>query len=191
MTVQPFREAREGGHVHLALALDGLELFVLRDEGGYASIEARGQAIVVRLREAWAAGPGRFLAKHGESGAQVIFHASEKGTQPTIELLTISAGDADAYTLRSGRNVTPDLLALYWADLLSDYWAVAHGEPPGRLLAVHEGGALGVLHQALVNLDETNGTLRAAAERVPSSTLHHLERLARAVPMEYGPWREL
>ncbi len=186
-TVHPLREARGGGHVHLVLALDGLELLVLRDEGGYASIETRGRAVVERLREAWAAGCGRFRAEHPASGAQVVFRAgSDERKQQMIRVLTVSAGDARAYELRSGRSVTPDLLARYWADLFSDFWAVAHGEAPERLLALHEGQALGVLREALAQLDEPDGTLRAAAERVPSSTRHHLQRLARTVPMEYG-----
>ena len=186
-SAHPLLEARGGGHVHLVLALNGLELLVLRDEGGYASIETRGRAVVERLREAWAARRGRFRAQRAASGAQVVFHAgTDARKQQMIRVLTVSAGDARAYELRSGRSVTPDLLARYWADLLSDFWAVAHGEPPERLLALHEGEALGVLREALAQLDESDGTLRAAVELVPSSTRHHLQRLARTVPMEYS-----
>ncbi len=187
-TAHPLREERAGGHFHLALALDGVELLVLRDEGGYASIETRGRAVVGRLREAWAAGRGRFQAARAASGAQVVFRAgADERKQQMIRVLTVSAGDARAYELRSGRSVTPDLLAMYWADLFSDFWAVAHGEPPERLLGLHEGEALRVLREALAQLDGPDGTLRAAAELVPSSTRHHLQRLARAVPIEYGP----
>ncbi len=186
-TAHPLLEARGGGHLHLALALDGVELLVLRDEGGYASIETRGRAVIERLREAWAAGRGRFRAQTAASVAQVVFRAGADETkQQMIRVVTVSAGDARAYELRSGRSVTPDLLANYWADLFSDFWAVAHGEPPERLLALHEGEALGVLREALAQLDEPDGTLRAAAELVPSSTRHHLQRLAQTVPMEYG-----
>ncbi len=187
-TSHPLHEARAGGHLHVALALGGLDLLVLRDEGGYASVETRGRAVVERLREAWAVGRGRFQVQHAASGAQVVFHAGpDERKQQTIRVLTVSAGDARAYELRSGRRVTPDLLAGYWADLLSDFWAMAHGEPPERLLALHEGEALGVLHEALMRLDEPDGTLRAAAELLPSSTRHHLERLTQALPLEYGP----
>lgn len=186
-SAHPLLEARAGGHSHLALALGGLDLFVLRDEGGYTSIETRGRAVIERLREAWAAGRGRFRAVPAASGAQVVFRAAADGTeQQMLGVLTVSARDARAYELRSGRSVTPNLLAMYWADLFSDFWAVAHGEPPERLLALHEGEALGVLREALAQLDEPDGALRAAAELVPSSTRHHLQRLARTVPMEYG-----
>ncbi len=185
-TVHAVPEARSGHHLHLALALDDVELLVLRDEGGYASMEARGRAAVERLREAWAAGRGRFRAQHAVSGSQVVFRAGADGKQQTIRMLTVSAGDARAYELRSGRSVTPDLLAMYWADLFSDFWAVAHGEPPEQLRALHEGEALGVFHEALVSLDGPDGALRAAVELLPSSTRHHLQRLARTVPMEYS-----
>ncbi len=183
----PLLEARGGGHFHVVLALDGLDLLVLRDEGGYASIETRGRAVIERLQEAWAAGRGRFRAQPAASGAQVVFRdGAEEAKQQMIRVLTVSARDAHAYELRSGRSVTPDLLARYWADLFSDFWAVAHGEPPERLLTLHEGEALRVLREALAQLDEPDGTLGAAAELVPSSTRHHLERLARTVPVEYG-----
>ncbi len=186
-TAYPLLEARGGGHFHVVLALDGLDLLVLRDEGGYASIETRGRAVIERLQEAWAAGRGRFRAQPAASGAQVVFRdGAEEAKQQMIRVLTVSARDAHAYELRSGRSVTPDLLARYWADLFSDFWAVAHSEPPERLLALHEGEALGVLREALAQLDEPDGTLRAAAELVPSSTRHHLQRLARTVPVEYG-----
>jgi hypothetical protein len=188
ITAHPLHEARGGNHFHLALALSGLELLVLRDEGGYASIETRGRVVLERLGEAWTAGRGSFRAQRAASGAQVVFHArADESEQQFIQVLTVSAGDARAYELRSGRSVTPDLLARYWADLFSDFWAVAHGEPPERLLAIHHGEALGVLREAFVQLDEPDGTLRAAAELVPSSTRHHLQRLAKAVPVEYGP----
>jgi hypothetical protein len=63
--------------------------------------------------------------------------------------------------------VTPDLLARYWADLLSDFGAVSRGERPERLLALHEGEALAVLREALARLGEPDRTLGAAA-RAPS-----------------------
>ncbi len=186
-TASPHPEERAGHHVHLVLALDGLELLVLRDEGGYPSIESRGRAVIERLGEAWAAGRGRFTAQRVGSGAQVVFRAgTAEGTQQTILVLKVSTGDARAYELRSGRGVTPDLLARYWADLLSDFGAVSRGERPERLLALHEGEALAVLREALARLGEPDRTLGAAAEGVPSSTRHHLLRLAQTVPMEYG-----
>jgi len=49
-----------------------------------------------------------------------------------------------------------------------------------------EAQALGVLREALARLDESDGKLRAAVELVPSSTRHHLQRLARTVPVEYS-----
>ena len=186
-TAYPHPEERSGHHVHLVLALDGLDLLVLRDEGGHPSIESRGRAVIERLGEAWAAGRGRFTVQHVGSGVQVVFRAgTDQETQQTILVLKVSTGDAIAYERRSGRGVTPDLLARYWADLLSDFGAVSRGETPKRLLALHEGEALAVLREAFAHLGEGDRTLGAAAEGVPSSTRHHLLRLAQTVPMEYG-----
>lgn len=186
-TLHPLLEKRGGGHVHLSLAMDGLEFLVLRDEGGYASIESRGRAIVARLDEVWGAAVGHFRMQRLGSGAQIVFLVgSDQGKPRTIRVMSVSTGDAQGYELRSGRSVTRDLLARYWADLLSDLWAVAHDEPPERLLTIHEGEALTLLREARSRLAESDRTLRAAADGVPGATRHHLQRLARTVPLEYG-----
>ena len=187
ITTHPVLEARAGDHYHLALALDGLEIMVLRDEGGFESVATRGRAIAARLGEAWAAGRGQFRAERTASGARLAFRPRADGESQQILVLSVSAADARAYALRSGRNVTPDLLAMYWADLFSDFWSVAYGDPPERLMRLHEGEALGILLEALVRLEGSESTLRAAADLVPSSVRHHLQRLAQAVPMDYGP----
>ena len=191
-SVVPLLEQRGGGHLHASLFLHGLEILVLRDEGGHESVEARGSAVIEGLREAWTADSGRFQARQTAKGTEIIFRAGAAGrnTSRTIPVMTVSAGDAHGYEIRSGRDVTHDLLARYWADLLSDYWSVDHGERPRLLSTVHEGEALEALDRALEQLEEPTRNLESAAERIPSTTRHHLERLARTIPMDYDRARK-
>ena len=186
---QPAHEERSGNHLHLALTLSGLEVLILRDEGAFLSLQARAVEVARRLDAALALGDGAFYKSDGARGPSVVFQSG--ASRQRIMVLEISAADARAYQIRSGRQVTRGLLAAYWADLLSDFGAIAMGRPPGRTVALHDGDSLGVLYEALRSSRGQGGGLRGAAELLPSSVRHHLERLASAVPVDYdrrGKW---
>lgn len=184
-TTVTVQEEDAGDHTHVAVAFSGLQLLILREEGRYPSIGARATAVAGQLRAAWAAGDGEFRRGLVEGTEAVIFHSALDGQD--IVVVAATAGDAYAYEIRSGRHVTPELLARYWTDLLSDYWAViARGSPPTRLLGIHEGEALGVFYHALHSAPGPGDqTIDAAADLLPSSVRHHLARLAATVPGEY------
>ncbi len=180
-SAEVFHEERSGGHVHMVVLVEGVRLLVLRDEVEYASPEARAAALLRRLEAAGALGDGAFYSRPAGS---VVFRPASG--QRDIAVLAVSAADAHAYQLRSGRIVTREILAAYWSDLLSDFWALSFGRPPRRTMALHDGEALGVLFEALERSPGgSEGRLRAAAEWLPRSTRHHLERLAAAVPIDY------
>ena len=183
VSFHPVQEERSGDHFHMALTLSGLEVLILRDEGTFPSMQARALKVAQRLDAALALGDGAFYMSSGAGGPSVVFRGAV--THQRITVLEVSAADARAYELRSGRQVTRGVLAAYWADLLSDFGAIAMGRRPSRTLALHDGDALGVLYQALRSSVGQGGGLRAAAELLPSSVKHHLERLASAVPIDY------
>ncbi len=176
-----------GGHVHLTLDLEGLRLLVLRDEAGYASIESRGRTIVRRIEEAWAEARGEFRARRLGANAEVVFVADSPGeSSKSTRIMTVSGGDAQGYELRSGRGVTRDLLARYWADLFSDFWSLDHGDRAKRLLAIHEGEALALLGESLAQPERFERSLRSALKNLPAASRHHLQRLAETIPPQYG-----
>jgi len=184
-------EERSGHHLHLAVTFSGLEVMILRAEGSFPSIQARAAEVVQRLDAAVALGDGSFVAGSDARGPNVVFQSAASGERVTV--VEVGAGDAHAYERRSGRQVDRALLAAYWADLLSDFWDVSMGRPPRRTVGLHDGDALGVLHEALKSSVGQAGGLRAAAELMPSSLRHHLERLTAVVPVDYegpGDWAD-
>lgn len=179
-------EEGAGGHTHVAVALAGVPLLILRDEGKYASIGVRAEDVVRRLTQARGLAEGEFRAAHVGVSDAVVFRDSSK--RPELVVLSVSAVDAHAYQKRSGRLVTPDDLAAYWADLLNDYWDLfVRAKPPRRLVNLHEGEALSTLYRIA---SEASGKgderLASAVQRLPQPALHHLQRLAAAVPLEFG-----
>ena len=183
-SIAPYHEDRSGGHDHLVVRLDRIELLILRDEGRYRSIDARASQVTEQLEAALAAGDGGFFAVPIKAAFEVEFRPAS--AQPALSVVVANASDAAAYQSRSGRTVSPELLATYWADLLSDFWSIVFGRTPGRLRGVHVGETLGVLHQALWSSGGEAG-LWGAAELMPSSEQHHLERLAAAIPVDFSP----
>jgi len=184
VSFQPAEEELSGGHLHMAMTLGGLEVLILRDEGSFPTVRARAREVAHRLTTVLTLDGGCcFLDSAGERGPAVVSQESASGERITI--LEVTAADAHAYQLRSGRRVSRELLAAYWADLLSDYLALAQGRPPERTLALHDGDALGVLHQALRSSGVRAGDLRGAAELLPQSVRHHLERMTAVIPVDY------
>ncbi|HEY4490829.1 MAG TPA: hypothetical protein VI958_02470 [Acidobacteriota bacterium] len=179
-------EEGSGHHVHKAITLGGIRLFILRDEGTHASIAARAAETVQRLDKAASLGEGSFFAAHSGKSDAIYFRSTSPGKDTLI--VSVTVGDARACQKRSGRVVTPDLLAQYWADLLNDYWdIVLFGKPPSRLVNLHEGDALQELYQ-LAQASNLNGDqgFESAIRQMPRSLQQHLERLASVIPADYG-----
>ncbi len=184
---EPFSESGAGQHHHSVVTLAGVQVLVLRDEGSFSSVAARAGVIVKQLNRAASLGPGRFRADHSPAGDSVMFQG--KDVQNPLFVLKVSSSDAMAFRRRSGRAVTPALLAGYWSDLLSDYWSVAISRTaPVRLSDVHEGQALGALSEQWEKSGEARETRLVDAVRLlPRQTQQHLRDLATTIPRDYKP----
>ena len=182
---EPMKEPGSGRHHHQVLTLSGIRLFLLRDEGGYPTVTARARAVVDRLRAASAMDGGQFQPVHVAGSDAVMFTVT--GTTQTVIVVSVSAQDASAYQRRSGRRVTPDLLAAYWSDLLTDYWSLAlDGRPPVRLAKLHEGEALQELYDGLdTSIKDDADRLAGAFQSLPKQEREHLLRLATSVPRDF------
>ena len=182
---EPLKEPGSGRHHHQVISLSGILLFVLRDEGGYPSMTARARAVVDRLRAASAMDDGQFQPVHVAGSDAVMF--TTIGTTRTVIVVSVSAQDASAYQRRSGRQVTPDLLAAYWSDLLTDYWSLAlDGRPPVRLANLHEGEALQELYDVLdMSIQNNADRLTVAFKALPKQERDHLSQLAVSVPRDF------
>lgn len=186
VSFRDFYEERGGSHPHMVITLSGLEILILRDEGAFASMNARAQEVAQRLETALALGDGSCFSVSTASGPTVVFQSAS--THQRVTLIEVTNSDARSYEIRSGRQVTTDLLAAYWSDLLSDFIAIAMGRSPKRTVALHHGEALGMLYKALRNsAGQGRGGLLGAADLLPSSVRHHLERLTAGVPIDYEP----
>lgn len=182
----PVAEDRAGHHAHVAVALGGLEVFVLRDEASYGSIADRAEALAAQLEAARARGDGEF--RHASIGGKdtVVFRSADGQTQ--VVITSVTPRDARAYEIRSARKVGTTLLARYWADLLSDYWSiiVVHSAPK-RLTGLHDGEALTALFRGLdKDTENDRHDVQTLIGMLPSSVQYHLRQLARAVPIDYG-----
>ena len=166
-----------------------LRIFVLRDEGGYASIEDRAWTVAQGLEDARRLGRGEFLSVHTGGADTVVFRPNP--SQEEVRVLSVTRRDARAYGIRSGRRVTPDLLAAYWSALLNDYWAIAFEQtPPSRTVSIHEGEALTKLYQAVVRSSENGAqNLGSVAQQLPRDARRHLDRLAAVVPVDFSEER--
>ncbi len=187
---EPFEEVAANGHGHRIITLAGLRLFVLRDEGQYPSVAARGNAVVSRLEEAASFGSGTFQPIH-ISGKEVVMFSRHRSTSPVV-IVSVSEDDAYTYQLRSGRRVTPELLAAYWSALLSDYWSIVIAdEPPARLSGLHEGQALQVLYDrwAVSSASEDYSKLTITLLSLSNQQREHLLRLAKWVPRDFNTHR--
>ena len=177
-------EEAAGGHLHAYVTLNGLPILILRDEGGFQSVEKRGEKVASNLEKAMAIGDGRFRVQHEKGTELVVYQGADLREVPII---TINHRDVQAYDVRSERRLNSDLLAAYWAALLNDYWAIAllH-RAPSRLVNLHRGDALLLLFKLVKRPGSDEQTdLGAAVRQLPGTIQRHLERLARAVPDDF------
>ena len=183
--IEPFRETGSGHHLHNAINLAGVRMLVLRDERSYSSIEARASAVVKRLNQAASKGEGNFHPIQATGADSVMFYASNMHAPRMI--MKVSDSDAKAYQRRSGRAVSPNLLAAYWSDLLSDYWSIVISKSsPARLSDLHEGEALTALHEQWKSSSEMDtARLTDAVQLLPRQQQQHLLRLAATVPHDF------
>ena len=186
--VQAHEEAWAGAHRHAMILIDGVPLLVLRDEGGYATIEARAHALVSRLAAAAREPDGWFSRAGSGSATTITFSGTDDGATTVLE---VSERDAVAYRRRSGRvTLSVAELADYWSKLLNDYWSlVFRGEPPRTLTALHESDGLKLLYELLAapaeGADAGPGRLGRAAAEMPNSVRDHLFALAASVPDDF------
>lgn len=182
---ESFQETGSGRHHHSAVNMAGVRLLVLRDEGSFPSVVARANAVVKRLKRAELAGEGTFLPGSATTDNQVMFYG-RNADRPVI-ILKVSHSDARAYQRRSGRTVTPALLAAYWSDLLSDYWSIVINRvAPDRLSDLHEGEVLKALYKQWKKSSEMESAqLVDAARLLPRRQQQHLLRLAITVPHDF------
>ena len=183
---EPFEETAADGHRHSIITLSGMQLFVLRDDGQYPSVAARASTVVERLEEAASFGSGTFQPVHIAGKDAVMF--SERDGVRAVVIVSVSENDAYTYKRRSGRRVTPELLAAYWSALLSDYWSIAIAdEPPEKLTSLHEGEALQALYNRLAASGENDHSKQAGTlQSLPHQEREHLLRLATEVPHDFN-----
>ena len=184
------REEGSGAHQHVTVDLYGAQLFVLRDEGRYASINDRATEVARHLDEAKRLGQGTFRAIH-INGEDVVVFQDDARTLDVL-IVAVSGSDANAYDSRSERRVTTELLAIYWSALLNDYWTIAfQRQPPERLRRLHRGEALMLLYAVVRNMpDSEEFSLIRGIQQLPQSVQSHLERLALAVPDDFDESHE-
>lgn len=181
-----FEERGSGHHhQHQIISLADVNLFVLRSKGTFSSIKNRADATVIQLEQAVLAGQGVFKSEMLEGNRVVIFYG--KKTLQSSVILTVSSTDAYAYQNRSGRNVTPTLLAAYWSALLSDYWSIAVNDVnPVQLTHIHEGEALTALYeQWKASHDISSARLDDVAQLLSRQIQQHLLHLATTVPRDF------
>lgn len=188
--VQAHDEAGAGAHRRAMILIDGVPLLVLRDEGAYATIEARAHALALRLAAAARGPSGRFSSAGSGSATTITFGGAD---DRAVTVLEVSEDDAVAYRRRSGRvTLSVAELADCWSKLLDDYWSLAfRGEAPRRLTALHEGDGLKLLYELLAaragGADTGSGQLGRAADAMPDSVRDHLFALADSVPDDFRP----
>lgn len=148
--VQRDNEGNPAHHAHVLVRIEGLPLYIIRDEGSYPSTSARAQAVVQALQQAAenlrSQADARFaLTKHDE--ADVIV---QKGAVGTTDLAIISVTHADlhGYQVRSqNKKITHDELSDWWLARTRDYLAAfVLGNAPYQTKSNKDGAALAQLY---------------------------------------------
>ena len=182
----PFDESTAGhghggghGHIHYAVGIAGVPVFIVRDEAGYASVEARAAAIAEVLNHVRSE-EGVFAA----SDDIVSFRPA--GGQPH-RITAVTRGDVVAYQRHSVGSVTPPRLAAYWAALLNDFTRVmvAH-EPPSQLGSLYAADSLQSIYgQLQASSQRAALTIPQIIDRLSDEERDHLSDLASRIPAEF------
>lgn len=179
-----------GHHDHAIVALVGIPLFVIRDEGPFKTTGDRAEAAARTLREALHSGD-RFFVAGQENALPAIYSVSHHGGFPRL-VLQVTPRDAAAYSRRSGRDIEPRLLAQWWLGVLRDVFAVVflNGEPVATLSAPG-GDSLALLrdglHRSVGSETVSPERIRAAVDALPPGTQGRLHALAFTVPAGFSP----
>ena len=96
--VQNVSEETAGHHQHVYVTLNGLPILILRDEGGFRTVENRGEAVARNLEDAIRMGEGRFEVLHANEARVVVYHGAGLREVPIV---TVNHRDAYAYDVRS------------------------------------------------------------------------------------------
>ena len=187
---QHIEEPGDDGHHHAAVTVDGLALLVIRDEGAYKTPGDRADSVARRLEEAIHQGDGIFVFDAGAErpGVYVVSH---HGAYPRL-LLRVTRADAAAYSRRSGRTVSQELLGEWWTALLKDFTAVLFRDQAPRAVTSTPAGE--ALLELRAGLRQGGGSPAPGEEHVqrvtaalPFEVRERLRSLAFSVPVEFTP----
>lgn len=135
-----------GGHAHVIVRLDDQALFIIRDEGEYASPVDRAKAVTENLRKAIANlqldRASEFRVVNGPESPTIVEIMPNLKGEKELPIVSITHHDVSGYVRRSHRSLTAAELAEWWLNRLKDRAALfVKGEVP-RLTATDEDGRL-------------------------------------------------
>lgn len=135
-----------GGHAHVIVKLDEQALFIIRDEGEYASAIDRAKAVIENLRKAITnlqldrASEFRVVDRP-EAPTIVQIMPNLKG-EKELPIVSITHHDVSGYVRRSHGSVTAAQLAEWWLNRLKDRVNLFVKGEASRLTAADEDGRL-------------------------------------------------
>jgi len=170
-----------GHHEHGVVTLDGINLLVLRTGHSYRNPLERAKVVARLLEESLHIGDPLFiLGQDGEDPA--IYSVSHHGGYPRL-IVTVTEGDAQGYSHRSGHTVSQEELGQWWLGWLEDLVAVLFlNKPPSHLPGLRAGEALTLLDQQLRAISPqgpyTQVQVVTAVEALSEKTRNVLQSLA-------------
>ena len=182
-------EPGAGHHHHAVVTVNGLALLVIRDEGAYKTPRDRAESVARALEESLHQGDRIFVAD-ADAERPGVYVVSHHCAYPRL-LLRVTRADAAAYSRRSGRAVSQEILAEWWTALLKDFIAVLFiDQAPQVVTSTHAGQALLEIRSRLSQLDGSSGSADERVQRVtaalPLEVRELLRSLAFSVPDEFA-----
>lgn len=168
-------------HPHVLVRVEGIPLYIIRDEAGYASTVERAQAVTEALRTASenlrrTPSPHLALADVDHNRA-IIEQDLPGGSQLTI--ITVTAADVAGYNARTHHKIKQEELAQWWLARTVDYLSVfALGETPRLTTRTPDGAALlrlAELVQQRGSADKTKMATRQDVDGLDASLQHALQ----------------
>lgn len=135
-----------GGHAHVIVKLDDQAVFMIRDEGGYASATERANAVADNLRKAAANlqldRASEFRVVNRPEGQTIIQVMPTLRSEKVLEIVSVTAHDVSGYVRRSNRSLTAAQLAEWWLNRLKDRFNLFVKGEASRLTVADEDGRL-------------------------------------------------